>query len=278
MRGPAAMTIVLTAAVGVLLLTLIVPKNKNFYAREGFFTVAFTWVVISLFGALPFFSAAPSPALWTAGLKRCPVSPRRARALFPTCSPSPRACSTGAAFTHWLGGMGVLVFVLALQPMARGGSGQAVHLLRAESPGPEVEKLTPRMHQTAKILYSIYIGMTLLQILLLALGGMPLFDNICITFGSAGTGGFAVLPDSIASYSPYIQWVVTIFMALFGVNFSIYYLFLLKKPKQALKSEELRWYVGILLGATALIAVNTWGCTAARPRRSGTRPSRSPPS
>lgn len=101
--------------------------------------------------------------------------------------------------------------------------------------------------------------MTLLQILLLALGGMPLFDNICITFGAAGTGGFAVLPDSIASYSPYIQWVVTIFMALFGVNFSIYYLFLIKKPRQALKSEELRWYVGILLAAIILVAVNTWG-------------------
>ena len=258
MRG-LAMTIVLTAAVGVLLLTLIVPKNKNFYAREGFFTVAFTWVVISLFGALPFFFSGAIPSFVDCWFETVSGFTTTGASIIPDVLAIPKGLLYWRSFTHWLGGMGVLVFVLALQPMARGGSGQAVHLLRAESPGPEVEKLTPRMHQTAKILYSIYIGMTLLQILLLALGGMPLFDNICITFGSAGTGGFAVLPDSIASYSPYIQWVVTIFMALFGVNFSIYYLFLLKKPKQALKSEELRWYVGILLGATALIAVNTWG-------------------
>ncbi len=258
MRGLAT-TIVLTAAIGILLLILLVPKNKNFYAREGFFTVALAWIVISLFGALPFFFSGAIPSFVDCWFETVSGFTTTGASIIPDVLSIPRGLLYWRSFTHWLGGMGVLVFVLALQPMARGGGGQAVHLLRAESPGPEVEKLAPRMHQTAKILYSIYIGMTLLQILLLALGGMPLFDNICITFGSAGTGGFAVLPDSIASYSPYIQWVVTIFMALFGVNFSIYYLFLIKKPRQALKSEELRWYVGILLAATILVAVNTWG-------------------
>ena len=159
------------------------------------------------------------------------------------------------SITHWLGGMGVLVFLLALHPMTK-GKGQSMYLMRAESPGPEVAKLVPKVQKSAMILYGIYCGLTLLQILLQALGGMPLFDNITTAFGTAGTGGFGIKADSIAGYSPYLQVVVTVFMALFGVNFGVYYLFLARKPLQALKSTELRIYVAILVISTALITVN----------------------
>lgn len=253
-----AVTVILTAVVGALILILVKPQNKNFYAREGFFTVALAWIVISLCGALPFLISGAIPNYVDCWFETVSGFTTTGASIIEDLSVIPKGILYWRSFTHWLGGMGVLVFVLALQPMTRGSGGQAVHLLRAESPGPEVEKLTPRLHQTAKVLYSIYIGLTLLEILLLAIGGMPLFDNVCISFGTAGTGGFGVLQDSVASYNPFIQWVVTVFMALFGVNFNIYYLFLLKKPKQALKSEELRWYAGIMLAAIVLIAANTW--------------------
>jgi trk system potassium uptake protein TrkH len=152
--------------------------------------------------------------------------------------------------------MGILVFILAILPMS---GGERMHILRAESPGPSIEKLVPRMRTTASILYSIYFGMTILQIILLLIGGIPLFDAITIAFGTAGTGGFAIKNDSIASYTPYIQNIVTIFMFLFGVNFNIYYLLLFRKFKVAFKSEELRTYFLIVMSAILLIALNLGG-------------------
>lgn len=159
------------------------------------------------------------------------------------------------SFTHWLGGMGVLVFLLAIVPMTR-GSGASLHLLRAESPGPQVGKLVPKMHQTAKILYGIYVALTLLQIVLLLAGGMPLFDAVTTAFGTAGTGGFAVKNDSMAGYSFYLQTVVTVFMAVFGINFNIFYLLLIREFAKAFFNEELRVYLGIMLGSIALVTVN----------------------
>ncbi len=154
------------------------------------------------------------------------------------------------SFTHWIGGMGVLVFLLAISPLATGDS---IFIMRAESPGPQVNKLVPRTRQSARILYEIYIAMTILQIILLLLGGMPLFDAVTTSFGTAGTGGFAIRNDSMISYTPYIQWVVAIFMALFGVNFGVYYLIIMRSFKKAVKNEEFRLYAGILLVSTAVI-------------------------
>jgi trk system potassium uptake protein TrkH len=160
------------------------------------------------------------------------------------------------SFTHWIGGMGVLVFILAILPLARG---ESMHIMRAESPGPSVEKLVPRMRTSASLLYGIYIGMTVLQILLLIVGRMPIFDALTLTFGSAGTGGFAIKNTNMMSYSPYLQGVITVFMFLFGVNFNFYYFILLRKVKDAIKMEEVRWYFVIVVIAVCLISLNTGG-------------------
>ena len=159
------------------------------------------------------------------------------------------------SFTHWLGGMGMLVFLLAVVPTGK-GAGYGIHLLRAESPGPSVGKIVPRMRQTASLLYKIYIVLTVACIGFLLAGGMPLFDSLCTAFGTAGTGGFGVRNDSMAGYSPYLQNVCTVFMALFGVNFSIYFLLLLREWRAALFDEELLLYLGVMLGAMFLIAVD----------------------
>lgn len=150
--------------------------------------------------------------------------------------------------------MGVLVFILALLPLA---GGYHMNLMKAESPGPSVGKLVPKVQSTAKILYTIYFGLTVLQIVLLLIGKMPLFDTLCISFGTAGTGGFGIRNDSVGGYSTYIQVVVTIFMILFGVNFNVYFLLLTKKFVQAFKVEELRYYLGIIGASILAIAINT---------------------
>jgi trk system potassium uptake protein TrkH len=158
------------------------------------------------------------------------------------------------SFSHWLGGMGVLVFLLAFT--GENGKGFTMHLLRAESPGPNVGKLVPRMRKTAGILYIIYIVLTLLNVLFLVFGKMPLFDAVCTAFGTAGTGGFGIKNDSMASYSPYIQYVTTIFMFLFGINFSCYYLILLGQFRNIFQDEELKAYIAIVLISIALIVLN----------------------
>ena len=160
------------------------------------------------------------------------------------------------SFTHWIGGMGVLVFILCLLPLT---GGYHMNLMKAESPGPSVSKLVPKVQSTAKILYTIYLILTVLQMILLLLGRMPLFDTVCLTFGTAGTGGFGIRNDSIAGYSTYNQIVITVFMILFGVNFNVYYLLLTKKVVQAAKSEEVRYYFGIIAVAIIAIAINTKG-------------------
>ena len=244
--------------VGVLLLCLAVGfalkhkkvHNKVFFVREGFVTVSLSWIILSIFGALPF--------IFTGAI------PNAVDALFETVS---GFTTTGASvlsdvealshcnifwrsFTHWIGGMGVLVFMLALLPLT---GGSHMNLMKAESPGPSVGKLAPKVQTTAKILYQIYFVMTLIQILFLLVGKMPLFDALTITFGSAGTGGFGIKNDSMASYSPYLQNVVTIFMILFGVNFNFYFFLLHKKIRQALRSSEVWAYFGIILASIATI-------------------------
>lgn len=245
------LTMAICLGIGIPLV-LRKPKDRVFYTKEGFVTVALSWIVMSIMGGLPFLFS---------GTMTNPVD-----ALFETVS---GFTTTGASiltdvesvqrcvifwrsFTHWIGGMGVLVFLLILLP---GVGGVHMNLMKAESPGPSVSRLVPKVRSTARILYGIYIAMTILLVILLVLGRMPLFDALTTAFGTAGTGGFGIKNDSMASYSTYIQVVVTIFMILFGVNFNVYFLLSIRKPKQAWKIEELWWYLGIIL---ASILVITW--------------------
>ncbi|NCC44470.1 MAG: TrkH family potassium uptake protein, partial [Clostridia bacterium] len=232
------------------------PKNQHFYIREGFVTVALSWLIMSIMGALPFlFSGAiahPIDAVFetVSGFTTTGAS------ILPEVESLPKSVLFWRSFTHWIGGMGVLVFLLSLLKMV---GGSRMNLMKAESPGPSVSRLVPTVRSTAKILYEIYLGLTLLEMIILLCGGMPLFDAITTSFGTAGTGGFGIKNDSIAGYSTFIQVVVTIFMILFGINFNIYFLFLAKKWKQALKSEELHWYLLTIAAAILLIGWNVRG-------------------
>ena len=249
------------AAMGLCLLfgVLLVhrkPRNRVFYLREGFVITALSWIVISVMGALPFlFTGAikdPIDALFetVSGFTTTGAS------ILPDVEILPRSLLFWRSFTHWIGGMGVLVFLLTLLPLT---GGSHVNLMKAESPGPQVEKLVPKVQSTAKILYGIYIALTVIQILLLLAGDMPLFDAVTVAFGTAGTGGFGIKNDSMASYSPYLQNVVTVFMILFGINFNFYFLLLLRKFKRALFLEEIRWYLLIIIASIAVITANIHG-------------------
>lgn len=232
------------------------PENTVFYAREGFVAVSLSWVVLSFFGAMPFYISGAIPNLEDALFEVISGFTTTGASILPDVESLSRCMLIWRSFTHWIGGMGVLVFLLTVLPVA---SGYNMHIMKAESPGPSVGKLVPRVKTTAKILYTIYFAMTLVQIVLLLLGGMPVFDTLCISFGTAGTGGFGILSDSIGSYSLYLQAVTTVFMILFGINFNVYYLFLIKKPKDAVRCEEARVYLGIILAASLLIAWNVRG-------------------
>ncbi|MEL7608714.1 MAG: TrkH family potassium uptake protein [Bacillota bacterium] len=231
-------------------------SGTGIYAREGFITVSLGWILISLFGALPFFISGAVPNFMDCWFETVSGFTTTGSSILTDVEALPWSLLYWRSFTHWLGGMGVLVFMLAIVPFGK-GSGETFHLLRAEAPGPSVDKLVPTIRRTTRILYLIYIALTLLLILLLLLGGMPLFDSVTHAFGAAGTGGFSIKNASIGAYpSPYLQAVIGIFMALFGVNFTVYYMVLIGQIRPALRNEELRLYVGIMLGATALIAVD----------------------
>lgn len=231
------------------------PKSRGFYTREGFFVTALAWMVMSLFGALPFFISGEIPNYLFAVFETVSGFTTTGASILKDVEVMSRGMLYWRSFTHWLGGMGILVFLLAILPMAQ-GSGSTLHIMRAESPGPEVGKLVPKLRQTAKILYLIYCALTVIEMVLLLLGDMPLFDTVCITFGTAGTGGFGVLNSSCADYSTYCQIVITVFMILFGVNFSIFYLLLIREFSQALLNQELRVYLGIMLGSIVLVTIN----------------------
>ncbi len=232
------------------------PANTIFYAREGFVSVAMSWIVLSFFGALPFYLSGEIPLFENALFEVISGFTTTGASILADVEALSKCMLIWRSFTHWIGGMGVLVFILAVLPLA---GGYNIHIMRAESPGPSVGKLVPKVKATAKILYLIYFAMTVVQILLLLFGGMHWFDALAIGFGTAGTGGFGVLNDSLGSYTTYQQAVTTIFMILFGVNFNIYYLFLIRKPKDAFRSEEVRAYLGIILVSILLIAWNTRG-------------------
>ncbi len=230
--------------------------HKTFYAREGLMCVGLSWIIISLYGCLPFYISGEIPSFIDALFETVSGFTTTGASILSNVEALSRGALYWRSFTHWLGGMGVLVFLLSLSPAEGKGSGFSIHLLRAESPGPNVDKLAPRIRDTAKILYLIYILLTVLNFLFLLAGGMPVFDSVCTAFGTAGTGGFGIRNDSIASYSPYLQNVCTVFMLLFGVNFSCYYLLLLRQFGRVLRDEELRLYFGTVLISILLIAWN----------------------
>lgn len=243
--------IILCGIIGFVL-TLKKPKNRVFFAREGFVAVALSWIILSITGALPFIISGCIPNFVDAVFETVSGFTTTGSSILSDVEILPYSVLFWRSFTHWLGGMGVLVFLLMILPM---NGGYQMFLMKAESPGPSVSKLVPKIRTTAMILYGIYMAMTIVQIILLLIGDMPLFDALCTTFGSAGTGGFGIKNDSMGSYSPYIQVVTGVFMMLFGVNFNVYFLFLMKRPIQALKCEEARWYIGIIAASTVAITV-----------------------
>ena len=235
---------------------ILKPKNTQIYAREGFVCVSAAWILLAVFGALPFiFSGAITNPI-DAFFETVSGFTTTGATILSAVEHLPRGILFWRSFTHWIGGMGVLVFMLAILPSA---GGEAIHLMRAEVPGPTKGKLVPKMRQTALILYGIYIALTVLQIIILLLCKMPLYDAIVNSFATAGTGGFSVLNSSIAGYqSPAVEWVIGIFMLLFGINFNLFFFLLIGRIKDVFKSEELRAYLAVVSASVLVILINTY--------------------
>lgn len=230
------------------------PKNTRIFAKEGFVIVALCWIILSLFGAVPFYLSKEIPSYIDAFFETVSGFTTTGSTILNNVEALSRSSMFWRSFSHWIGGMGILVFVVAFLPQS---SGNTLHILQAEMPGPIVGKLTSKIKVTARLLYVIYAALTILEIVLLWFGGMDVFDCIVNSFSTAGTGGFGIWNSSIAYYdSAYIDFVITLFMGLFGINFNLIYFLLIGKFAAALKSEELRWYLGIILGATLLISIN----------------------
>ena len=247
-----ALTISISMVVGTLLM-MVTPKNKSMFIREGFVIVGLAWIVMSLFGALPFTLSGEIPHYIDALFETISGFTTTGASILNDVEAMSKSMLFWRSFTHWIGGMGVLVFVLAILPNSEG---QNIYLLKAESTGPQVGKLVSKVRFTARILYIIYFGITLLEVVLLLLGKNSLFDSIVMSFGTAGTGGFGIYADSVGGFNIYSQVVIAVFMIIFGINFNLYYLAIVGKVKQAIKSEELRWYLGIILMSTIMITIN----------------------
>ena len=242
-------------ATGGLMTVAFRTSNQIIYAKEGFAITALSWLVLSAVGALPFYLTGEIPSYVDALFETVSGFTTTGATIVTEVAAMSRSCLFWRSFTHWVGGMGVLVFVMAIIPNI---SDRSIHLMRAEMPGPIVGKIVPRAKDTAKILYLIYIVLTLVEVLFLLIGGMPVYDSIVHSFGTAGTGGFGIKPDSIGGYSPYIQWVITIFMLIFGVNFNLYYLILIRRFKSAIRSSELWCYIGVVAISVAAITANIY--------------------
>ena len=236
-----------------VLMSLRKPKNSVFYLKEGCIATALSWIFLCFFGAIPFYLTGEIPSFTDALFETVSGFTTTGASILSDVEALSHCSLFWRSFTHWIGGMGVLVFLLAIIPMSGGSN---INLMRAESPGPSVGKLVPKMKDTVRILYLIYAGLTVTEVVLLLLGGMPFFDALCTSLGTAGTGGFGIRNDSIAGYSPYLQWVTTIFMILFGVNFNAYCLLLFRKIKDFLRMEEVRCYLLIIFASVAFIAGN----------------------
>ena len=245
-------TAIICALCGVIMMRKK-PENKNYYAREGFVIVALSWIFMSLFGALPFVLSGEMSSYVDAMFEIVSGFTTTGATILSDVEVLSHASLFWRSFSHWIGGMGVFVLLLIVLPLTGGSN---MHLMRAESPGPSVGKLVPKVRETAKILYGIYIVMTIVEIVILLLGGMPAFDALTLSFGTAGTGGFAIKNSSIADYSVFCQTVITVFMILFGVNFNFYYLLLGKNKKNAFKMEEVKWYFLIISASILIITMD----------------------
>lgn len=243
-------------SISAILYIICKKAKQRFFAKEGLACVGISWIVLSLLGCLPFYISGEIPSFIDAIFEMVSGFTTTGASILTDVEAMSRGLLYWRSFSHWLGGMGVLVFVLAIAPADGKSNRFTMHLLRAESPGPNVGKLAPRMRDTAKILYFLYMGLTILNIVFLLVGKMPVFDAVCTAFGTAGTGGFGIKSTSMAGYSPYIQNVCTVFMLLFGVNFSCYYLLILKRFKAVFKDGELRVYLGIAAASIVMITIN----------------------
>ncbi len=252
-------SIFLVFVIAMFLMLLCRGSKKGFKAKEGLLCVSISWIAMSLLGCLPFYIAGEIPSYLDALFETVSGFTTTGASILSQVEPLSKSLLYWRSFTHWLGGMGVLVFVLAVGALGDSKNGFTMHLLRAESPGPQVGKLVPKMKKTAEILYLIYIVLTIANVIFLLLGKMPLFDALCTAFGTAGTGGFGIKNDSIAGYSPYIQNVCTIFMLLFGVNFSCYYMLLLRQFYSVFRDEELRFYLGVVICSIVMITFDLRG-------------------
>jgi len=243
------------AVVTGLFMTLFTRKSRNrdVYTGEGFVIVAFAWILMSLIGCLPFIFSGEIPNFFDAFFETVSGFTTTGASILTDVEAMSKGSLFWRSFTHWVGGMGVLVFVMAILP---GDSKGSMHIMRAEMPGPIIGKLVPKARETAKILYLIYIVLTLVEIVLLLFGGMPVFDSVVHSLGTAGTGGFGIKGNSIGGYNPYCQWVIAIFMILFGINFNLYYLLLIRRAKSVFKSTELWTYLGIIFTSIAIITIN----------------------
>ncbi len=253
-----AWTLAIMAAFAGLLFLFCRRAGRLFGAREGLVCVGFSWITLSILGCLPFFFSGSIPNFADAVFETVSGFTTTGASILSDVESFPKGLLYWRSFTHWVGGMGVLVFLLAISTGSEQGKGFTMHLMRAESPGPDVGKLVPKMKQTAIILYTIYIAMTVLNVAFLLFGNMDFLEALCTAFGTAGTGGFGIRNDSMASYSDYIQIVTAVFMFLFGVNFSCYYLLLLKQFRGVFKDEELRLYIGIAVTAVIIISFNIY--------------------
>ncbi len=248
-----SVTIALLAATGLIAIKQK-PSKTNIFAKDGYVIVALSWILMSFFGAMPFFISGHIPNFVDAFFETVSGFTTTGSTILTNVEALPKSLLFWRSFTHWIGGMGILVFVIAIMPKTESHS---MHVMRAEVPGPTVGKLVSKLRATARILYGIYFVLTAAEIIILFIGGMPLFDSIVNSFATAGTGGFSILGKSIEGYnSLYAETVIGIFMLIFGVNFNLYYMIIIKHGKQALKSEELRWYIGIVAVSVIVIALS----------------------
>lgn len=252
-KGMAFLWVILGAAAVGTIMVVKKPKDMNFYLKEGFVTVALSWIIMSVVGALPFVLNGDIPRFVDAFFETVSGFTTTGASILSDVEALARCSMFWRCFTHWIGGMGVLVFLLAIVPMA---GGTHMNLMKAESPGPSVGKIVPKVKDNAKVLYGIYIGMTIIMVIFLVAGDMSIYDSLCTAFGTAGTGGFGLYNDGFMSQSPYIQWVVTVFMILFGVNFGVYFLIVTGRLKEALSHEEARTYFGIIFVAATIMFID----------------------
>ena len=249
---PFLLSIAMTGAVGLAL--SLIPSNDHFFPREGFFAVALIWLLMSAFGALPFFFSGFFPSYVDCFFESVSGFTTTGASILTAVEPLPRGILFWRSFMHWMGGMGVLILTIALLPSL---GGRTLHVMRAESPGPIVSKLVPKTSQSSKILYGIYCALTLLEVFCLRIAGMPWYDSLVHSFATAGTGGFSNRNLSVGAYgNPTAEIIIAIFALLFSLNFGLYFLLLQRRFKEALKSDEARFFLLLVAGSTALITIN----------------------